>query len=287
MTSSVRLGELTDQEEADIRPAIQKLIAIVAPPRSGSTVVTAALSVHSDVFAIYEPWNGNKNRLNDDEKMPFDDFMDHFYKPASPKSALLVKETATYINYIYRIADLLDTAPDTVDSRLIVIVRNPFHVFLSEVQARREWWGVEDLTVDKATFSLWAGRMLESCRVIARIAARRDSLLLSYDAFCREAGAVERLTRMLGIRPDEKQASFEKHLDRSLVRGDMRVSQDPRPISPRSIDYRDQELANVMQLFSDAPQFAAINRLAETFAALPSLCRLRLRPDIVTALQNR
>jgi hypothetical protein len=155
------------------------------------------------------------------------------------------------------------------------------------VQARREWWGAEDLQIDAETFSRWAQRMLESCHVIAAMAADHDSLLLSYDAFSRGANNVQVLTQAIGLEPEPAQAEFERHLDRSLVRGDIRVSNEPRAISPRSIEHREQELARVIDLFSGAPEFAAIERLAEAFAQLPSLSLACQRQDILTAMRRR
>jgi hypothetical protein len=264
-----------------------KLVAIVAPPRSGTTVVTAALSVHSDVLAVYEPWNDNKSRIDSTNSMMFADFVRNFVPAGKPGSILLVKETATHLHYIRRVAELLATAPSSVDRQSIVILRNPFHVFLSEVQARREWWGAEDLQIDAVTFSRWAQRMLESCHVIAGVASENDSLLLSYDAFSRDESGVQDLTRIIGLEPEPAQAEFERHLDRSAVRGDIRVSNEPRPISARSVDYRDQELAKVIDLFSGTPEFAAIERLALAFASLPSLSRSLQRPDTIAAMRRR
>jgi hypothetical protein len=273
--------------ESAIRERFTKLVTIIAPPRSGTTVVTAALSVHSDVLAIYEPWNDNKRRIDSANGMNFTDFVENFVPADKPGSVLLVKETATHLHYVRRVAELLDTAPPTVDRQSIVILRNPFHVFLSEVQARREWWGAEDLQIDADTFSRWAQRMLESCHVIAGMAADHDSFLLYYDAFSRGENAVQLLTQAIGLEPEAAQAEFERHLDRSVVRGDIRVSNEPRAISARSVEHREQELAGVIDRFSGTPEFGAIDRLARVFALLPSLSRAGERQDVIAAMRRR
>ncbi|WP_404713056.1 hypothetical protein [Sphingomonas sp. MMS24-J13] len=264
----------------------RKLVAIIAPPRSGTTVVTAALSVHSDVVAVFEPWNANMERIDSTCGMTFDGFVETFVPAGRPGSVLVVKETATYLRYIDRIEELVDGAPPTVTRHLVVILRNPFHAFLSEVQARREWWGAADLEIDAQTFALWAKRMLSSCRRIADLAESQKALLLGYDAFGRDINGMQALTRMVGLEPERAQFEFEKHLDRSSVRGDLHVSSEPRPISPRSIDRREIELASVVDRFSATPEYPAIVRLAEAFATLPSLSFARQQPAILSAMRG-
>jgi hypothetical protein len=264
----------------------RKLVAIIAPPRSGTTVITAALSVHSDVVAVFEPWNANKERIDSAQSMAFDAFVATFVPAGRPGSVLVVKETATYLRYVDRVRDLIDSAPPETTRHLVVILRNPFHAFLSEVQARREWWGAVDLEIDAQTFSLWAKRMLTSCRRLADLAETYNGLLLGYDAFGRDINGMQALTRMVGLEPERAQFEFEKHLDRSSVRGDLHVSNEPRPISPRSIDRRDNELAEVVDRFSAAPEYPAIQRLAEAFTALPSLSFARQQPAILGAMKG-
>lgn len=271
----------------DINPArFRKVVAIIAPPRSGTTIVTAALSVHSDVQAVFEPWNANKGRIDSAESMTFDDFVRTFV-PAEPGgSVLVIKETATHLRYIDRVRELIDSAPVTTSRHLVLILRNPFHAFLSEVQARREWWGAVDLEIDVATFSLWAKRMLPSCRRMADVAESHHGLILSYDSFSRDINGMQALTRMIGLEPERAQLEFEKHVDRQSVRGDLHVSNEPRPISPRSIDRREDELAVVVDRLARAPEYPAIERLAAAFAALPSLSFARQQPGLLAAMRG-
>ena len=275
----------TRPDDALLDQRFRALVAIIAPPRSGTTIVTAALSVHSDVLAIFEPWNANARRVDSAASMTFDEFVATFVPPRKPGSVLVVKETATYLHYVDRVDELLDTAPARLTRRLVMILRNPFHVFLSEVQARREWWGAEDLAIDAETFSRWAQRMLHSCRRLADLAVKHDGLLLSYDAFSRFPEGVNALTRMIGLEHEPAQDAFEQHLDRSAVRGDLRVSTAPQPISSRSIDHRDEELAGTIDLFAHADEYAAIERLAQAFASLPSLSRAREQRAVTQAMQ--
>lgn len=261
-------------------------MAIIAPPRSGTTVITAALSVHSDVVAVFEPWNANKGRVDSAESMDFAQFVATFVADERAGAVLVVKETATHLRYMSRIEELLDSAPANVARQMIVILRNPFHVFLSEVQARREWWGAVDLEIDAQTFSRWAQRMLQSCRRIAGLARDHNALLLDYDAFSRDITGMQALTRMIGLEPERAQLEFEKHLDLSVVRGDIRVANEPRPISPRSIDRRDDELAAVMHLFFATPEYAAIERLAQAFAILPGLSFFRQQTALIAVMRG-
>lgn len=265
---------LSDQTATEANAAysrFSKVVAIVAPPRSGTTIVTAALSVHSRVLAIYEPWNDNKARVDIRQPMDYAGFVRNFVPAGKPGSVLLVKETATDLHYLSRVEELLDTAPPAVDPHLIVILRNPFHVFLSEVQARREWWGAGDLQLDGATFSRWASRTLKSFRVMARMALDRDALLVSYERFTRDPHAVASLTRALGLEPEPAQAEFEKHLDRAAVRGDNRVAREPNAISDRSVEHRAAEFARLAAELERSPDYLVMRGLQVEFERLATL----------------
>ena len=271
---------------ADHAKAISSLIAVVGAPRSGTTVVTAALGVHSRVASIYEPWNANQSRIDVSRPATFTEFLTNFAARTEPRPVLLVKETATDLRYLLRIDELLSEAPQPIGSQLVITLRNPFHVFLSEVQARREWWGEDDLQLDEPTFSRWASRMLASGKLLTDMARRHDAILLSYEAFSRNPAILQRLTRMLGLDFERHQAEFDKHVNRAIVRGDNRVAKEPRPITPRSTEFRRNEFQGIASQLSGSPQYPKIARLQKMIAALPPIAVASAHLDSLEAMAN-
>ncbi|MEI9986927.1 MAG: hypothetical protein WDN69_29460 [Aliidongia sp.] len=54
---------------------------------------------------------------------------------------MLLKETSTDLRYLDRVAELLRDAEAPAARDLIILMRDPVPIFLSEMQARQEWWG--------------------------------------------------------------------------------------------------------------------------------------------------
>jgi hypothetical protein len=270
----------------DHRRAISSLIAVVGAPRSGTTLVTASLSVHSQVATLYEPWNANQARIDVSSSLTFNDFLAAFAARTAPRPVLLVKETATDLRYLNHVDGLLTGVPPPIGSHLVITLRNPFHIFLSEVQARREWWGEQELEVDQETFSRWATRMLESCRLLAAMARRHDAILLSYEAFCRNPAILQRLTGMVGLAFEQPQGEFEKHVNRAIVRGDNRVAKEPQAISSQSTDSRRTEFQTFVRQLSLAPSYPVIARLQKMISALPPLAIASAHLDALEAMSS-
>lgn len=267
-----------------IATSFDRLIGIIALPRSGTTVATAVLDVHSDVMGFYEPWNDARERVDAREPVTLGDFMARYVPGPHAERTLLVKETTTNPAYIDRVADLLRTA-EGVERRLVVILRNPLHVFLSEMQARQRWWGSPDLRIGADTFAAWAQRTIDGLRQLARTAREFDGLFLSYEKLTAdpEMGVVA-LTRALGLRPQPAQLAFERHFDRSKVRGDNNVVHAPKPLSTDSVAQRGRELDEVLPLIRGAEGFERIRELGALFAGLPLLTSAAERPDVVAEL---
>jgi len=256
------------------RSELEKLVTILALPRSGTTVLTAILSVHSRVISLYEPWNANQATVDAHHPMSYDMFLRRFVPHQEPgKSVLVAKETATDLDYTVRIAELLDTAPDWIERHLIIPLRNPFHVFLSEVQARREWWGANDLRVGAESFQLWAARTLAGLRVLATLARKHNALLISYDRFSADPAMVDDLNWAIGLVPQPNQREFERHLDQRAVRGDINVARSPHKLTAASVKHRAEELETVRSLIDTTPEYALIMEVAELFEGLPALSR--------------
>lgn len=246
--------------------------------------MTAVLDVHSRVFGVYEPWNANRETYDSLASPDYADFLRRFTKAADPEAdTLLVKETATLSRYIDRMADLL-RASDASRRSLVLILRNPLHVFLSEVQARQEWWGAPDLRINAKSFSDWASRTLDALRRLAALAMEFDALILSYERFAGSLRGINALTQAVGLVPEPAQRAFEKHLDRSKVRGDNNVGTSPKAVSSASVQQRAREFEAARPLVENTPEYLRVKGLGDLFATLPLLSRARQSPELIDRL---
>ena len=263
-----------------------KIVGILGLPRSGTTVVTAVLDVNSSVYSVYEPWNANMGRIDFESPMNYGQFSSLFLSSMPSSATVVLKETATRIDYINRMVEVISTAP-VQNREILLIIRNPFHVFLSEMQARRQWWGEADLAINADSFSKWARRTLHALSVMAKVVRRYDGLLLSYEAFTSEPSrGVEDVTRALGLEPESAQFAFEKYLDKTRVRGDNHVALAPESLGDRSTIRRETEFKELRGELQKSDLFERIELFAERHRAIPMLSRGRDQAQFIESMLN-
>ncbi len=264
------------------------VIGIVALPRSGTTVLASVFSVHSRVHCIYEPWNASKTKIDITRPTTLSDFLEDFKVNTGARDVLVVKETATDLHYIRRMTELIDSVPPPIARESIIIFRDPFHVFLSEVQARREWWGHTGLQVSADVFDKWAQRTLQAMPILREMAKRHDAILLSYERFISDPQMLPRLMAEVGLDLEPPQLNYEAHVDTRAVRGDIGLEKNPRPLSSESITRRDAEMQEMLNLVSGTTHFPAIASLQDAVSELAELgvARAHALKHFVSALES-
>lgn len=246
------------------------LVAIVGPPRSGTTVTTAILAAQSSVHAVYEPWNDPSQGLDRGAPLPFADFVARFPPAAgATPTTLVVKETSKRAAYVERIADLMETAPPGVARMLLAPLRDPFHAWLSSVEAGRRWWGRPELVADAESFVLWWRRYRRGLGPLARAARRRNALFVSYHRLVAEPDAIARVTEAAGLTPEDAQRDYHLAFDATRVRGDLNVRHEAAPLSTASSERRAAELAAIEPVLRKTAAYAPVAMIAETVATLP------------------
>ena len=261
----------------------KKLITIAALPRSGTTVTTALLGAHSRVHPIFEPWNAHRQMLDAKASMPWSDFVARFAaEPPAGKDVLLVKETSTDDAFIERIDELLRTTPSAVDRRLLVLARNPFHVFLSSVQARRDWWGAPDTVADADTFTRWVRRNRRHLKRLGELSRAHDALVVSYDRLTTQPNMPHRLTQALGIAFEQGQLTCDRKVDPEAIRGDVGLSQAPRPLSDASVEKRQAEFQAIKPSLEHLPEFRWAIRQRRAINRMPALATFGENADTLT-----
>ena len=247
---------------------LSQVIGLAALPRSGTTLLTSILGVHSRICPIYEPWNASKEKKSIQDQVNLAEFLDQAHPKLENRDVLLVKETTTHPRFLQNLEFLLASAAESCVLNLIVLIRTPLHVFTSEVQARREWWGEKGLQVSREEFGLWAEKTLRNVKMLDRIAERFNALLVSYDALVVRQDLVGILMDELNISLEPQQLEYERHVDQRLVRGDIGLASNPRPISKESMVRRDEEIFSIRGLIESHPLFAAVQRQSDVVAAI-------------------
>lgn len=253
-------------------------IGVIGLPRSGTTMLTALLEANSQIQGVYEPWNANIKRYSStigvtdinelDTRDPFDlsidEFMAEFKIALSPQDRwLLVKETTTYRPYIDAMEALLSKPASPAKRHLIWLVRTPFHVYLSELEARKKWWGSPDLDHSPELFTRWATRSLRSVHWLRALARRFDGTIVSYESLARDTEkTLERLMTRMDIPFEAEQLSFHKTLRKSAVKGDLGLAKNPQAVSDRSLASRQAEFERLRDSIVGLPLFAPIEALS-------------------------
>lgn len=256
----------------------QKLCTLVALPRSGTTLLTALFQVHSRFDAVFEPWNSKLLSGAEDASLPR---LLAKAGVASPGGRFLfVKETSADPSYVGFVRRLLEQAPLPLDRSLLMLCRRPAHTFLSEIERRGEWWG-DAVALDAEQFGLWCAKSRRTLGAMVALARSQDGLAVSYERLAEQPEPMlRRLARAIGFDVEPAQLEYEKHLDKSKVRGDVNVGSQPAAISDESIRRR-AAAEHVVERFAaesgEAAWFAAFNELhAAIYAA--GLCRIRSLP---------
>jgi GT2 family glycosyltransferase len=248
-----------------------RVVGLLALPRSGTTMLTSVIGVHPDVAAEFEPWNNARNsgrNFTSEGSDSVKEFCRQFAPPTGGKNVLFIKETTKYLDYVDNLARLLESVSPPARRELMILVRNPFHIFLSDIEARREWWGERGLEASGATFDDWGRHALHSFSRLMEVALRFDALIVSYERLVTDPAALPRLIAELGLEYNWRQAEYHLFTDRLEVRGDMNASRHPRPVAADALAKREAELRALLPEINRSPAFESMRRLAEVAGAV-------------------
>jgi SAM-dependent methyltransferase len=226
----------------------EKLCTLIALPRSGTTLLTSVFAVHSKCEAVYEPWNGK--RIAGDADVSIELIAKVERLPSLAEKMLFVKETAAFSGSIPGLRKLYESAPFPVDKHMLMLLRMPEHIFLSEIERRKEWWK-EDVSVNAATFDNWAVKSKLALRLMFDFGmASNGTLLLLEDFAARPMEVLTQLAQRIGFSVEREQLEYEKHVDKRRVRGDLNVSGTPSKIDLGFATTRTEKVATIDRLIS-------------------------------------
>lgn len=265
----------------------EKLCTLIALPRSGTTMLTSVFAVHSKCEAVYEPWNGKRIFGDAESRIEVIAMVEKL--PNLSGKMLFVKETSAFQGSIPGLRKLYESAPFPVEKHMLMLLRRPEHTFLSEIERRKEWWK-DDVSVNAETFTGWAEKSALALRLMLDFGiASAGTIVLLEDFAERPAELIGQLAQRIGFAVERQQLEYEKHLDRSRVRGDLNVGQNPSKISTSAVLSRTEKIGGVGELVRGSPHvkwFAALQLLYEFIHSKGGILSIREIPKpVIAALQ--
>jgi hypothetical protein len=266
----------------------EKLCTLIALPRSGTTLLTSLFAVHSKVEAVYEPWNAKK--LKNASEAQIEVLAKAERLPSLSGKILFVKETAARHEYIGNLRKLHESAPSPVERHMLLLLRKPEHVFLSEVERRNEWWNAQ-VSLDQSAFDAWCKKSRLSLAAMLEFGLSADGVAVLLEHLAeRPEPVIASLTSRLGIDLEAKQLEYEKHIDRRRIRGDVNLSKAPSKIAASAANLRDEKAGIVQSFLPNSPYADWFENFRALYAEIDRLGGVHpireLSNDIVAALVN-
>jgi hypothetical protein len=249
---------------------LRKVIGILSIPRSGTTMLTAAFAAAPDVTAVYEPFNADKRERWREGTMTLDRLLEDYRVDTAGRPGLVVKETCAKFEYVDLMRQVLQDAQPPLRRALLVILRNPFHCFLSEVQGRREWWDEPDLQISAQLFDRWGQRTIRGLKRTLDLLHDVGGMCVSYSALVRRPDQLTAILSGLGVSVTGNEARFYERMDTSKVRGDISLAENPRPLSTESEKRRREELTPLIEEVRSSELFDLVQEVATAIDQLSS-----------------
>lgn len=241
--------------------ALQSLIGLLGPPRSGTTLIAHAMMAHPEATGLIEPYQARREGgyAQTDPMALLRDF--GLDTTATPH--VFVKETTTREANVALTLDLLRTArAQGIYTGLVLILRCPFSAYLSQIEASRTLWKSKLFTeVSEETFGIFAQHMRTRLRLICAQARAQHFRIVSYEAFCaRPEVELARLMALVPLRLDARQLRFAPP-------GKINGGGDPKTLAKAgsiTVEDREAEAEALRARFADhpgVPFFSELRRL--------------------------
>lgn len=255
---------------------VDRFVAIVGLPRSGTTVLTALLDAHPELCLYYEPWNASRR---DPPPVPadLDALLDWLaarfgFAPAPAVRIVGFKETTILPGSTRWAVETVDRIAGASPTSVVWIHRDPILCLLSKLDGARKWWGHPDARFSEAglvDYLREAGPALEALRALAE---RHGGWLVRYEALAAEpARLLPRLMAGLGADFDPRQLEYHRSGPQPhKVMGDVEVARAPAPLSAERERARQQEAAElrpIVQSVLARREFAWVGELTAWVAA--------------------
>src|SRR5207342_1361383 len=97
----------------------------------------------------------------------------------------------------------------------------PLHAFLSNLEAQKKWWGgAHELSAE--ALQGWAHHNLPALARLLQLAREFNGIIVSYESLVADKErVVAALMHELHLGVQQPQLTFEQHVDKARVRGDV------------------------------------------------------------------
>ena len=237
---------------------IQNFIALLGLPRSGTTLATALIDAHSSVEMFYEPWHSAKNNPPPIYETPlqFKQKMRERLGIAPNPNARVVgfKETSDDREALEWSKLTLDSISGRCECKILWLVRDPMHAYLSKVDGAKKYWGNLDAKPTEEGYQTFIRNAIYAYKFIKTISSIYPTLAFNYDALVADPESILKdLMSFLDLELEPHQLSYHEDLkNKNKIMGDPRVAAQPQKVS-QEFQQRRQDEAKVFKesLISD------------------------------------
>jgi len=256
---------------------IERFVAIVGLPRSGTTVLTALLDAHPGLFLYYEPWNASKKNPPEppSDLAGFCASMASRFAIRVPSDVRIVgfKETTILPGSLDFASRTLQNVSRETPSHVIWIVRDPIQCLFSKVEAARRWWGHPDAHFSRQTLVSHLRDSGPSLVWLRRLVERHGGSILTYEGLVRRPrSTLSSVLASLGEDFDPAQLRYhEAGPQPRKVMGDVEVAQEPAALSAGRHENRQRQILENAALIEDVlsdPEFRWIRGERERLLTL-------------------
>ena len=157
---------------------------------------------------------------------------------------LLIKETTAHMSAIKWVESSLENIKvnDNATTKLIWIVRDINHSYLSRVHTARKYWGHPKMKIDSDSFKEYIDFANQGFESIEKLAKNHDSCMISYEKLVTDTEETLRnLMDFIGIDLHPNQLEYHRHFKKHKSAGDPEVSSNPKPVTVDKVVNKDKE----------------------------------------------
>lgn len=252
--------------------AYDTFFVLLGIPRSGTTITGAILEAHPEVELFFEPFNAyfhDSSKLFDTPEAFSKAFFSLSGQRRKPGAVHVggFKEVSERPEGLHWAKELLTRFHAHVPVKVLLIVRDPVHTYLSRAEGARKWWGYPDALPNEKRFVNNLNVNIKSYELFDELISAFGGLVFSYK------GLVETLDLVLpelmsylgvGYQP-EQQEYFKLKRPKGLIKGDRDVASDPKPISTASLENRTREAEEFLASITlDQAKYGPLFRFVES-----------------------
>jgi len=263
--------------------AIEKVVALVGLPRSGTTVLTALLDAHPRFCLYYEPWNASRKR-----PPPVPQSLDALlawlterfgFAPGPAARVVGFKETTILPDSMHWAIETVDQLARERPVHVVWLYRDPVLCLLSRIEGARKWWGHPEARFSEEGLLAYLREAGPTLRALRALAARHRGLGVRYDALVRAPERVlPELMAALGERFEPDQLEYHRAGPQPhKVMGDVEVARAPAPLDAAREAARRAEaeaLRPVLDAVLAATEFAWLRALDEELRGSDAVSRI-------------